>query len=121
VIWLLDCQSALQNAVATAAKLLVYDPSKFIVPLSSQVDMAPVQRRPITLSAQFSSTIAKVISYDPEKPIKHKRRQSGSADEIAQVSRLQMVSSTNVLRMISSQSGPDVSSLLDVTIFLCTM
>jgi len=92
-------QSELQHSVTAAAQLLLFDPSKFIVPMSFH---SVVPRFRSNLSTQFSEMAPKVISFDPSKPIRMHRDESA---HIAQFSHLHVVSTTSYAPRPSSISG----------------
>ena len=101
---MLVSQSALQDAVSNAVVLLLYDPSKFVVPIPSLV----ISHHRSALSAQFSVTAPKVINYDPEKPIKMHRE--NAAAKLAQTSHLQIEHSSDTQR----PSGSNVYNALEM-------
>jgi len=79
----------MQEAVSKAAQLLFFNPAKFSIPITSDQSVSHPR---MVLSAQFSEIAPKVISYDPEKPIKPKQRDSST--HLAQRSRFSFSSVT---------------------------
>jgi len=96
------------QVVIEAGNLLVYDASKFVILVP--FDLQTSQHRSIKMmhSAQFCASGPKVISYDPEKPVK--RRQE-SATELAMATDIKM---SSFARRLSSGSAITLSRPLDV-------
>ena len=102
-------QASLHHSVTEAAQMLLFDPTKFIIPLS---DHSVVPRHKSNLSTQFSALAPRVISFDPTKPIRMHRDESV---QIARTSHLHVESSTSYAPRISSMSGIATKELQDVS------
>ena len=100
-------QSALQKAVNDAGLLLLHDPTRFGIPLSSRADIA--QPRSV-LSTQFSTIAPKIINYDPQKPVKVRVMDS---PVLAQRSHL-LISGMSDIRRHSSSNMPTALEAFDV-------
>ena len=94
--------------------MLQFDPSKFYVPLSVQ-SMVPRNRS--NLSTQFSAMAPRVISFDPNKPIRMHRDETVHGP-FARPSHIHVESSTSYAPRVSSMSGITTKSLQDVSMSL---
>jgi len=104
-------QSALQMSVNKAAQLLLFNASKFMIPLAAHEEASCHSYHKARLSTQFSAHAPKVINYDPARPV---REHSDSTAVFTQSSRLSM-SSMRFKSITMSSAAPqplDVRSLL---------
>jgi len=99
-----------------AANLLVYDPSKFVVIVAADAQTSQHRSLRSMHSAQFCESAPKVISYDPDKPVK---THMDSSVELVIAGHIRM---SSFARRVSTGSAVTISRPLEVSpLFYCLL